>query len=556
MDITLVNRIAIISLLIFLLSDYYTDHHIARAQQADIHDPYVNYERVLHVHGILPPHSATAQPLKQSHLAPMDTLLAHPWQQVYHPSSQITGSEHWEVGAYDPEVRTAWRNLRPGGMNNGAVWEGRGFTTSMTAGVYARYRFLSAAFRPQVIHTQNRDFSLSRYEPRGERSEFAYPFYNMDRPQRFGEEPFWRFYPGQSFIKADYMGFEAGWANQNRWWGPAMHYPIIMSNNAPGFHHYFLGTSKPQDIYIGELETTLLWGRLQESDYFDELAYNDERYITGLNISINPSPVPNLTLGFNRVYYRVLPPEGVPVSDLFKVFEVLTKSSRATGDNPSGGDNFTQMLSLYGRWVFPDSGFEVYGEWARNDHAWNMRDALGEPEHARSYMAGFQKTFRLPDENLLAINAEIVNLENTNPRRLRSQGSIYQHSTNRQGYTHHGQLMGAATGPGSNSQILTGNYFFGNGKVSGWIRRTVYDNDVLFRSDVMMEEPENENVAKYWLHNFEVGGGSSLTWFHSAWEAELSLEYMREFNQDFLYKNDRNHITMHVRLRYRLSSLR
>jgi hypothetical protein len=52
-------------------------------------------------------------------------------------------------------------------------------------------------------------------------------------------------------------GFEAGLTNENRWWGPALHYPIVMSSHAPGFWHYFAGTSEPKDIYIGDLEATL-----------------------------------------------------------------------------------------------------------------------------------------------------------------------------------------------------------------------------------------------------------------------------------------------------------
>jgi len=117
----------------------------------------------------------------------------------------------------------------------------------------------------------------------------------------------------------------------------------------------------------------LIWGKLLESDYFDAQSFNDERYITGFTIAFNPKPVPNLTLGFSRVYYRTLPPEGLPVSDLFRVFEAFTKSSFTTDENLSGDDDFSQMLSLYGRWVFPDSGFELYGEWSRNDHSWDLR---------------------------------------------------------------------------------------------------------------------------------------------------------------------------------------
>lgn len=403
-------------------------------------------------------------------------------------SPGLTNPSGIVIGLYDPESHTFWRNLRPGGINDGAIWQGRGFTSALSTGVHVRWRFLSASIRPMLIFNQNRDFPLSRYPARGNRHELASPLYsNIDNPQRFGEDPFWTFDPGPGFVRAEYRGFEAGLSNQNRWWGPALHYPILISNNAPGFRHVFLGTRTPQDIWIGDLGATIIWGRLLESNYFDDQAFNDERYLTGLTVSFNPRPVPNLTLGMSRVYTRILPPEGIPPEYLLKVFEMFTKSSHVSAERPSGGDYYNQLLSFFGRWVFPDSGFEIYGEWARNDHAWDLRDALGEPEHARAWMAGFQKTFSLPNRNLLAVNAEIVNLEHGNTGLNRPRGTYYTHTRVRQGYTNEGQIMGVGLGPGSSSQILNGKYYFSSGKVAGWVRRSVYDNDSFYHLSIIKE---------------------------------------------------------------------
>jgi hypothetical protein len=527
------------------------------AQQAAIQDLFSEYERVLHSRGMLPVHNVTNQPFVHDYISRVDTLSSHPWRNIYQPPGHNYAEGNFYVSFYSPEFTTYWRNLRPGGINDGAIWQGRGFTSAVSGGVHLRYRFLSASFRPMFIYHQNRRFPLSRYAGRQEWSEFSHPFYRIDNPQRFGPESFWVADPGQSYIRADYRGFEAGLTNENRWWGPAVHYPIIMSNNAPGFWHYFAGTSTPRDIYIGDLDVTLIWGKLLESDYFDEQSFNDERYITGINLSINPKPVPNLTLGFSRVFYRWLPPQGIPPRDLFRVFEAFTKSRHVTDTNLSGNDEFSQMLSLYGRWVFPESGFELYGEWARNDHSWDLRDALGEPEHSRAYSAGFQKTFTLPNENLFTINAEIAQLEASNTRDLRSRSATYYaHGIVMQGYTHRGQLLGAGIGGGSNSQILHGNYFFSDGKISGWFRRSVYDNDFLYRSDIMLREPENYGMPKYWLHNFELAFGTSIVYFINQWEIQAGFELAREYNEDFIYKNDLTHVMLNLRARYRLSGLR
>lgn len=531
-------------------------HHPARAQQSAIQDVFTDYERVLHIEGVSPVHNVSGQPFLHQYIADIDTLANHPWSNLYAPADDIYNREGFTASLYDPQMAVYWRNLEPGGINNGAVWEGRGVTSSFSTGFHLRYRFLSVSIRPLFMYNQNRNFELSRYPAGSGRSEYSNPFYNIDAPQRFGNDPFWTIDPGPSYIRADYEGFEAGLSNQNRWWGPALHYPIMMSNSAPGFWHFFAGTNRPKDIYIGNLEATIIWGKLLESDYFDGQSFNDERYLTGFTMAFNPKPVPDLTLGISRVYYRTIPPERIPPSDLFRVFEAFTKSSFVTDENLSGNDDFSQMLSLYARWAFPESGFEIYGEWTRNDHSWNLRDALGEPEHSRAYMAGFQKSFTLPNANILAINAELVEMEASNTRNLRSDATYYAHHIILQGYTHKGQILGLGFDPGSNSQLLNGKYFFENGKISGWFRRTVYNNDFLYRSDAMLNQDGNQGIRKYWLHNFELAFGSSLVFFYDRWETEIGFELAREYNDDSIYKNDKTHLALNLRVRYRLSSLR
>lgn len=526
------------------------------AQQSTIKDLWVDYERVLHTEGISPAHNVSDQPFPTGYVQRIDTLSAHPWSELYSPPGSILENSGFSLSLYDPEIRSYWRNIKPGGINDGAIWQGRGFTSSLTAGFHMQYRFLSASFRPMFIHNQNRDFALSRYPPRNGLSEYGSPFYTMDVPQRFGDSSFRVFDPGPSYLKAGVKGFEAGISNQNRWWGPAIHYPILMSNNGPGFWHYFAGTENPKNIYIGTLEATVIWGKLHESYYFDDQGFNDERYLTGLTLQFNPKPTPNLTLGFSRVFYRILPPEGIPVGDLFKTFEALTKVNFSSDSNRGGDDKFSQMLSLHGRWVFPESGFELYGEFARNDHSWNLRDALGEPEHSRAYMLGFQKTFTLPNSNILAVNTEIVQGEASKTRTFRTDATYYTHYIVSQGYTHKGQILGVGHDAGTNSQIMEGSYYFDNGRISGWLRRTVKNNDFFYRSDVMLQEPENSGMQKFWLHNFEMGGGASIVYFFDRLETELGFELMREFNEDFLYKNDKTQLALNVRVRYRLSALR
>jgi hypothetical protein len=520
------------------------------AQQATVNTVWNDYERVLQASGFVAPHNLSDQPYSYRYWEKMYENYDHPWSALHLPYKNVTKGEHWGITLYSPETGMYWRNRRPGGINDGAIWQGKGLTTYFSTGIHGRYRFISAAFQPQFIYTENRNYPLSRYPARSEFSEYGSPFYNIDLPQRFGNTSFTTYDPGPSFIRVDSKGFEAGLSNEHRWWGPAVHYPILMSNNAPGFWHYFAGTSEPKDIYIGNLEATIIWGKLWESDYFDEHWFNDERYITGMSISFTPKVTPGLTIGLSRVFYRVLPPEGIPVRDLFKVFEGFTKVGFSSSDNQAGDDRYSQMASIHGRWVFPESGFEIYGEYARNDHSWDFRDLIGEPEHSRAYMIGFQKSFMLSESRILAINAELVQTEASKTRNFRTDSSYYTHYIVTQGYTHRGQLLGFGHGPGANAQRLEAKYYFEKGRLSAWARRAVFDNDFFYRSDIMLQEPENSGMQKYWLHNFEVGGGVSIVYFFNRYEAEVGLELTKEFNEDFLYQNDLVHATFQFRMRY------
>lgn len=529
----------------------------ARAQQLPVHGLYSDYERVLQDQGLLPLRMETQQPIPYQHIRSIDTLSFHPWSGRVVPFTNGKQKDHFTLIPFDLAFDTYWRATRPGGGNDGAIWQGRGFTTAWSAGLFLRYRFLSAAVRPQLIYTQNRSFALSRYPTGASYSNYTYPLARLDAPQRFGDHPFWTLDPGPSYIRADIHGWAAGISNENMWWSPALQNSILMSNNAPGFQHFFIETGQPKDIYIGKLKAKLIWGKLYESAYFDSVRTNNERYVTGAHIAFTPKPLPGLTLGINRIFYETIPPEGIPAGDLFQVFEALTKVHFVTSGNGGGNDESDQLFSLFGRWVFPKSGFEIYGEWARNDHSWNWRDFFSEPGHSRAYTFGLQKTFSLPGRNLLAVNAELTQLEVSKTDRIRPVGSYYVHSRATQGYTNEGQLVGASIGPGANSQYLGGRWFFGRGRLKVWTQRIVYNNDFLYHSNAMLApEMRNPKSDKYWLHNTELKLGSSLTWFYRRWEATAGFTLGREFNEDYIFKNDHTRFAMQLSFRYRLSQLR
>ena len=537
-----IGELAILSILTVAI------HTTSKAQHIPENDVYNKYLKVLELNGNL----SDSKSLDQ-----LDSLDQHPWKGLDKSLLRNNKKSTWEITPYDLNLLSYWQSLEPGGWHDGPAWQGRGFTTDFSAGFYLRYGILSASIRPHLIYNQNRSFGLSPYSTRSNRSDFAYPLTNIDWPQRFGNDPFWTLDLGNSYIRADYWGWTTGISNEQMRWGPSRQNALLMDSNAPGFRHFFIGTTEPKDIYIGNLETKILWGKLIESDYFDNNTENNERYISGLNLSFTPKPTPGLTLGINRIFYETIPPEGIPVGDLFKIFEAFTKVNSTSNTNTGGNDQGDQLVSIYGKWTFPQSGLEIYGEWARTDHSWNWRDFFTEPEHSRGYTVGLQKTFELKNRRILSINTELTQVEASKTGVFRGFPTFYVHSRSQQGYTNRGQILGAAIGPGSSSQYIDGSLFFGNGRVKVFAQRVAQNNDFLYESNAMLAEKiQNPTNNKYWLHNVEMRFGASLLYNYKQFETGIGFTFRRELNDDYIYKNDKIHLGIEMSIRYRISGLR
>jgi hypothetical protein len=180
------------------------------------------------------------------------------------------------------------------------------------------------------------------------------------------------------------------------------------------------------------------------------------------------------------MFYGWMPADGLSFGDYFTVFTGFRKRTMATPDNPFGDDEYDQMLSLFARWVLRESGFEVYGEWARNDHSWELRDFLLEPEHSEAYLLGLQKAISLDGDRILALRTELTHLERSPTFQVRSNPHYYAHHIVRQGYTQRGQIIGAGIGTGGKLQHLGSNLYAPWGKAGVYLERQVHDNDAYY----------------------------------------------------------------------------
>ena len=213
-----------------------------------------------------------------------------------------------------------------------------------------------------------------------------------DRPLRFGDASFSNLHPGQSTLAVHTGPATLGISTENEWWGPGIRNAIVLSDNAPGFAHFFARTGRPISTAIGTFDGRLLLGALRESSYFDDVPANDTRSFSGFALTWQPPGLDDgLALGVTRTVYRPVDGKSDVLPHLFDAF--LSFPGRPN-DRPAGDSSQTpgpdQIYSLFGRWVFPQSGFELYGEYARTEFPASFRDLLEAPGHTQGYTIGLQ----------------------------------------------------------------------------------------------------------------------------------------------------------------------
>ncbi len=390
----------------------------------------------------------------------------------------------------------------PYGWNDGGMIPAVGYQMAFGAGVYAKYKWFSLQLRPEFVFAENKPFMGYNGDNTyawGAWYEFAN---NIDMPERFGEKSYTRVLPGQSSFRFNYGPASIGVSTENIWWGPGIHNSLLMSNNAPGFGHLTLNTTRPVSTPVGTVEGQLIAGRLKESgftptilgnpDHFDEHYVpkkDDWRYISGITVSFQPKWLPGLFLGLSRSF--VVYSENLG-GGLKGYLPLLGPGSRDVIYKPDELEGREDRMdrdvygSVYARWLMPKGKAEIYVEYGRTDPPWDQRDLVVELEHSRAYVVGFRKLVPLSSvtDELLQIGIEATQLEKSRTTEIRTSPSWYTDSRVRHGYTHLGQVLGAGIGPGSNVQLVNVSWIKGVKNIGLQVERHVKFNDFFYRASV------------------------------------------------------------------------
>lgn len=498
--------------------------------------PAESYLRYLQTTGRIPLYPWASRAFSERELArlvPRDSL--HPWRAQLADESRTTAGVRYTV--IPPTTTLRYNSAFPYGSNDGPVWAGRGLTSAVQLGFNAAWGPVTLTVAPIAFRAQNQSFGIIPTGRDGN-ARFGDPtFGSVDRPQRFGDSPYGQIDPGQSTLRIDLPFLALGVSTANQAWGPGQELPVILGNNAAGFPHIFAGSSEPIDILIGKLHGKIIWGELFQSEYssvtgptryLSRAEPGRKRFATGFVVVGQPRGIPGLEIGGGRFFHSIWPSSGIPRSYYTKFLQGFLKKNIRPDRTPDPrfqpgsedrGIADNQLVSAFARWVLPHSGFELHGEYGRDDHSVDVRDLFQEPDHARVYSIGARKVFRSRPDELTAGRFEIMNFQLPQLARYRGEGEIYLHGLIRQGHTYKGQMLGADVGVGTGAgSVVAVDRFSPTGRwTASWSRIVRRENgNYLFAG---IRSPRSMDVShalgfemSRFMRGFDVTGGMTVVY--------------------------------------------
>lgn len=415
-------------------------------------------------------------------------------------------------------IQQQFNTHHPYSLNDGAMIPARGYQTLISGGFFGRLGPLSIQLCPEYVYAENRDFQ-GFYAEQPDRAwvEYYHLHNSIDLPEKFGESAYRKLFWGQSSARLTFGPISLGLSNENLWWGPGLKNALIMSNTAPGFLHATLNTVKPIRTFLGNFEGQIICAHLENSGYYPadtsktvnnkklyKAKRDDWRYLNGFVISYHPKWTPGLFLGLTRTHIVYHEDLGNTFKDYFPIITPFTKEKNY-GENESPLPN-DQRLSVFARWIWQQAKAELYTEYFREDHAFDLRDIIIQAEHTHAWMFGLQKMVPLKrNDEFIQVQIEMTKLEQTGTNPERPQGSVYLHYAGvPHGYTHLGQLLGAGIGPGSNMQTLAVSWVKQLKTLGIEINRLVQNND--FHNRAIMDPRANWvdlNIAAFGTWNYK-----------------------------------------------------
>jgi hypothetical protein len=488
------------------------------------------YLRALQLAGGAPLTGWTVRPVHPLAAWALRADSAHPWRGRWGAADSGVAAAR----LLRPGAKLSWNSSYPSGDGRGPAWTGRGATIELRAGGGARLGPLRVQLAPVAFLAQNSAFAAvtSGGDGSGAFKDPRFPG-NIDLPQRFGSGAYGRLDPGNSTLALLLPGVETGLSSAAQVWGPGREYPLVLSGNAGGFPHAFVGTRGPLPIGVGQVQGRVMVGRPRETRWSPMAGDPRTRWTMAAVGTFTPRGVPGLEIGGIRAIHGLnqgrFPPSAV---------RRLLSGGTYQGQGFENLSDENQMASLFLRWAFPRAGMEVYGEYFRDDYSLDGRRALQYPDDLRSYMVGAQRVLSFTPERLRVWRVELVNGELPASNRGERSGNFaggtgtpippYVHSGVTQGHTHAGLLLGAPEAYGGAAWRTGVDQFMPAGRLSVTLERAL-------RLDWLPGVAQQRNQV---TRDVVYAVGAEMVRFVGGAEVGGAATAMVELNRNLVRRND------------------
>lgn len=417
-------------------------------------------------------------------------LYADPWQRTTYQVYDEDNRSQLNLSFY-----SSYNTSRPFGYQDQDLWQGKGLNISQSITYSLTVEHFLFSIGGVLDISQNLSYDYSAVQ--NPENPFGYLVSSIDYPFRFGNSLF--SYLGLKNSRIEYFNspFFVGLGNENMQFGPASVNPLLLSMEAGGFPHFDFGIND-WHTPLGTISSLILNGYLSESSFFDNDLSNDIRLISCFLFSYTPAIIPWFSFGIIRSAMTQL--DDLNWKSFFLLLNLnLDGGKQENGLSLFGYDNSDQRVSLFIEFKFPEVGFRVYGEWARNDFVSNLVLLQQILEHSSAWVFGFENNNIPLGPGFLAFGAEWANTTVSDSYELAEWNPqaflFYSHHFVRQGYTHSGQLLGGPVGGGGSFQMAFLAY-----EQSGWfgeinVFRHVKDFDyVLYLNRTTIADRKNISV--------------------------------------------------------------
>ena len=374
----------------------------------------------------------------------------------------------------------------PYDWNDGAMIPAKGWQQYTNAGLQLKWKHLEFQISPEYVAAQNLLFEGFSTDMDQVQKRDYYRFYNqIELPERFGNQPYRKFFTGQSYIQYQYRNTNIQLSSANKWWGPGFRNALILSNNAGGFPHISVSNKKLIKTSIGQLNYELIWGQLINSGLPPQFSYfsfggnalyapkeDRIRLFQGINVQYFPKWFSNLSLGLEQSFVQYKD----QLSNMLDYLPIKNIIHRIPDDHLNKPIILT---ALYFKYQMPEVQAKIYGEFGWNLNRTTFRNWLIQPDKGLGSVLGFSKIFN-SNNHYWEFLAEMSNLQlQTRAEQFSTNApsSWYLGSYVRQGYTNNGQIIGAGIGPGATSQTLEINWRKEKNRIGISAERRLHNND-------------------------------------------------------------------------------